>query len=228
MDRRLNKLKRSVAFTLLSVAAITAMPAPSHAQRRRTAAEILTLVRSEHVTEDSRQAGILLGWGIGSMLAGGYLALTAGSGNRELSVALNNVAWGAINTAIAIPWFLGTRRELAAIDRDRALSGEALLQAHREAIERSERQARTLWINAVIDVAYVGGGIFAWAMSEQNIEARDFWAGVGITAVVQGAFLFAFDLIGWRAADARTDRLRRLRLGQESSVHRVPAMVDAR
>jgi carboxylesterase len=103
---------------------------------------------------------------------------------------LQAVLWGAIDAGIAGFGIANTRKSInAAAGQDRAAVAAA---ARRDA----ERLKRLLWINTGLDVLYVAGGL-TWALTRGATDP--FAAGTGWGIVLQGAFLFLFDLLHARA-----------------------------
>lgn len=84
------------------------------------------------------------------------------------------LAWGAIDAIIAIA---GQR----ASDKKQAEGADPQQEA--------KKLRRLLWINTGLDVFYVAGGIHLLQREKGK------WRGHGAGIIVQGAFLFFFDLI---------------------------------
>ncbi len=130
----------------------------------------------------------LLLWSALSIIAGALLvAFDASAWWRGFGVQA--LAWGAIDAVIALFGQLSARKRRAA-----SPGGP----------ERFEREARNLrrilWINTGLDVLYVAGGlILVFTLGAQN----PFLAGTGWGVIVQGAFLFIFDLLHAQAVPRR-------------------------
>lgn len=140
---------------------------------------------------------LLLGWAVGSMAAGMYwwrcrFAWVRGLGSQF-------VGWGAIDGLIALFGRHGAVRNAA-----RYAAGEIDAAEH-------ARQARQfeiiLWVNTGLDVVYMLSG--RWLVARYRVD-RDHSApddthpdaaraaerrGMGWGIIVQGAFLFWFDLV---------------------------------
>ncbi len=98
-------------------------------------------------------------------------------------MAFQFIGWGAVDWIIAIAGAIGSRRA-----RARQHSPEAPEVTRREA----QKLERILWINTGLDVLYMlGGALVALFPGASNA----FWLGTGIGIVLQGGFLFFFDLI---------------------------------
>jgi len=122
----------------------------------------------------------LLKWSLISVTAG--VALLA-FGPLSQGVGLQAVAWGVIDAGIALVGGWVTRRRRARL-ADPSAS---------EVLAREARNLRRiLLINTGLDVLYVTGGILlALTPGTDN----PFWRGNGWGIVVQGGFLFCFDLL---------------------------------
>lgn len=115
----------------------------------------------------------LLGWSILSILAGFPLWLDT---HRPIkNIGTQFMAWGAIDGLIAL---FGAR------------SAEKRQSTANPAAE-TRKLRRILWLNTGLDVGYMLGA--AWLMSKDDEEKR----GMGFGILVQGGFLFLFDL--WHA-----------------------------
>lgn len=119
-------------------------------------------------------------WSIGSLLAGAGLLLSAETFWRGLGIQF--LAWGGIDLAIAGFGSLGTRRR-------RAL----LTPAELNLAQSKERAnlAKLLWVNTGLDLLYIAGGL---ALVLTLGLTDSFWRGGGWGIIIQGGFLFFFDL----------------------------------
>jgi len=128
----------------------------------------------------------LLGWALPSTAAGLVLAWL-GSGLWR-GFGIQAAAWGAVDAAIAL---LGRRSALRSRQREQretAGSGSAAELRRTEA----RRLRRILWVNAALDVLYVGGGLaLALTLGRSNPAALGHGAGIA----VQGLFLLFFGVI---------------------------------
>ncbi len=112
----------------------------------------------------------LLMWSIPSLLSGLYIWFATNEFGRGFGIQA--AAWGAVDAVIAI---VGTRSA-----------------ARRKSTADPKAEAffirKVLLINTGLDILYVLGGF--WAMSQGGM----FWLGTGWGIVLQGSFLFFFDL----------------------------------
>lgn len=87
---------------------------------------------------------------------------------------LQALVWGAIDAVIGLFGLRDARRK----------------QAERAAIKPQARRFRVIvLVNALLDVGYISGGMFAL----RRANARGDRAGMGVGIIVQGAFLLLFD-----------------------------------
>jgi len=121
----------------------------------------------------------LLLWSALSIVAGAVLLLAGSDFWRGFG--LQAAVWGAIDAAIAL---FGQR---SAVKR----RAKGPFTAEARAAEAAKLR-RLLWINTGLDVLYVAGGL----VLVYTLGARDpFAAGNGWGIVLQGGFLFVFDLL---------------------------------
>lgn len=122
----------------------------------------------------------LLAWSMASVIAGiAFLFL----GPLWQGVGLEAIAWGAIDAGIALIGGWVTRCRRASLEDPSA--PEVLF---REACNLR----RILLINTGLDVLYVAGGVaLALTLGVDSL----FWRGNGWGIVIQGGFLFFFDLL---------------------------------
>ena len=130
------------------------------------------------------QAGLslrLVIWAAASSAAGLVLIFLATGFWRGFGIQA--LAWGAADGLIAGlgRWLSGRRRRSTADPND-----PKLLEAE------SRKLRRTLWINTGLDLLYIAGGII---LASTVGRGSPVWRGHGWGIVVQGVFLWFFDLI---------------------------------
>ena len=125
----------------------------------------------------------LMLWAGANILVGAGMALF-GEGIWPV-FGLTAIVWGTVNGLIAL---FGLRKAV-----------QHLFQPSTDEVEVKEAAQirKILWINNALDVLYVAGGAaFLYFLGQNNL----FWRGVGWGTILQGAFLFGFDL--WHARRA--------------------------
>jgi hypothetical protein len=127
-----------------------------------------------------RAMPVLLGWALGSILAG---ALWMRDPSRFLrGLGGQFVAWGAIDGLIALLALRGARGKA-----EKWEAGEVTPFQHDQEAGRFEA---IVWANAALDVGYVLGGRW-WSRRNPDDPLR---RGMGLGVMVQGAFLLLWDL----------------------------------
>jgi hypothetical protein len=117
----------------------------------------------------------LLTWNIANLIAG--VALMAG-GRR--GVGSQFAGWAVINIGIAVFGDRATQTRAQKPDANSPLIREG----------QATNLRRLLWINAGLDVLYmIGGALFA--LRAKTDQRR----GVGVGIIIQGLFLFIFDVL---------------------------------
>jgi carboxylesterase len=123
----------------------------------------------------------LLVWAAGSTLSGLSLVVSA-SGFWD-GFGIQALAWGVIDGLIAgLGLWLSRRRR-----RTVPNAGNPQVME-----QESRKLKRTLWINTGLDLLYIAGGMVLAATLGRTNAA---WRGHGWGIILQGAFLFFFDLI---------------------------------
>lgn len=120
----------------------------------------------------------LLLWAIPSILAGSALIPFGDTFWR--SFGIQALAWGAVDSLIA--WY-GLLRVRKKTTNASSFSTEA---------QEASRLRKILWINNALDVLYVAGGAaLVYFLGAES----SFWRGAGWGIMIQGGFLYLFDLM---------------------------------
>lgn len=124
---------------------------------------------------------VLGGWAVGNMAVGAVGAWQSDGETRSFHQM--NLMWNSVNAGLAVAGYLRSKKPLTAAN---AAQG----------VDLSYRPEKTLIFNAGLDLAYMGAGAYLIerAKTRADLAARDQLRGFGKGLVVQGAFLFVFDL----------------------------------
>jgi hypothetical protein len=128
----------------------------------------------------TRLLPVLLGWSVASLLAGAWLRRKPGEHRR--GVADQFLAWGALDGLIAAGGIAGSLRS------NRQLQAGEISPA--EHAHQARRFEQVVWANAALDTGYMASGA---AMIRRNAD-HPYRRGTGWGILLQGAFLFAWDL----------------------------------
>jgi hypothetical protein len=123
---------------------------------------------------------VLGAWALGNFLVSGFFATQTEGEWRNFH--LMNVGWNVVNAAIAAGGYLG------AVSTDPASMGAV------EALRQQGTIEKALLFNAGLDVGYVMTGFFLRERAKSSPRA-DMLRGIGTSLILQGAFLFAFDVV---------------------------------
>ena len=120
------------------------------------------------------------GWALGNMAVNGAL-YRSGEKDRKYLYEMN-IAWNAVNLAIAGFGLYG------------ALNPEQGLTLF-ESIQQQSGIEKILLFNAGLDVGYMMTGAYLMERSKNSVKHEHRLKGYGKSLILQGGFLFAFDLV---------------------------------
>jgi hypothetical protein len=120
---------------------------------------------------------VLGSWGLANIVSGGALTTTQQGSSKYFWQM--NMAWNTVNVAIAAFGYWGTTSDFS--------STSALI----EAIENPQK---AYLFNAGLDVGYIMTGFFLKELANRKPIHANRLTGYGNSVILQGAFLFAFDL----------------------------------
>lgn len=173
-------MKMSVRTTLASLLLVVAVagwaPAPVGAQ----SLEEFNQSRDE-ITFAAM--GVLAGWSAVNLAVGTTLSFFAEDpvlrGFHQM-----NAGWNVVNAALAVPGLIGSSARLA--------SPPELGTA--ESLQTQNTLEDVLLFNAGLDLAYMASGLYLIERSRRG-EAGAQLEGFGYSLILQGGFLFVFDLV---------------------------------
>jgi len=95
-----------------------------------------------------------------------------------------NFFWNTVNLGLAVPGYIKAKRENPQIG-----FGETL---------RAQNRTETIFlINSGLDIGYMSAGFLLRSEARLNPERRDQWTGFGNSLIMQGGFLFLFDIVAY-------------------------------
>lgn len=121
------------------------------------------------------------------LLRWGAVSVLVGIGLRPYGTFLRKVGeqfagWGIVNIMIAVFGQLSMRQRIDQMENP----GKRHIKQ-----KEAHNLSRLLWINAGLDVLYMLGG---WLWSRRDTGNRAANRGNGLGVMIQGAFLFVFDI----------------------------------
>jgi hypothetical protein len=149
-------------------------------------------IAQTHIDYQQRGMMVLGAWGLSNVFVGGY-AITKTSGDAKYFNQMN-VGWGLINAGIAALGYYTTKNlgEYADV--------QTLLTDHHSI-------KNVLLFNGGLDVGYMIGGLYLIERSKNDIKNPIRLKGFGKSILLQGAFLFAFDLGSFMMHNNLTEKL---------------------
>src|SRR5690606_36773305 len=127
---------------------------------------------------------ILGSWAVANMVAGGY-GWSQTTGQTKYFHQMN-LFWNTVNLSIAgIALYSNLTTSFA------DLSAAQMLEKH-------TKTENLYLINAGLDVLYVGTGFLLKHLATQKPKRHDLLKGYGNSVILQGGFLFVFDLVMWK------------------------------
>lgn len=167
------------------------------AQRLAPAPELQAF--SEQRIRHQKTLGLTLGGYALANIAVGAIGASQTTGETQYFHKMN-VYWNLVNLGLAGAGLLGSRKRPAA--------PETLA----DAVRQHENMKQLLLLNTGLDVAYVVGGAYLRERADSHPDKADQLRGYGKSIMVQGNFLFAFDLVNYLIFKKRGDKQERLLL----------------
>ncbi len=121
------------------------------------------------------------GWALANMATGTYGWIRY-DGEKKYFHQMN-AAWNVVNAGIAIYALF----DMAGTDIS-AMSTDEMMRKH-------IRSENLFLINAGLDILYMAGGAWLIHAAGKNEKRHDMFKGYGQSVILQGAFLFLFDLV---------------------------------
>ena len=123
---------------------------------------------------------ILGGWAVGNMATGAAFLGKSSGENRAFHQM--QIGWSAVNLGIATLGYLGSLK----VDP----SGWDTYQS----VQEHYKMQKILLFNAGLDVGYMLGGAYLLERGKREVKNAERLRGFGRSILLQGAFLFVFDL----------------------------------
>jgi len=134
-----------------------------------------------HAEQSFRKTGmIVLGSWAATNIVTGLIGRSQTTGSRSRFHEMNAI-WNSVNLGIAVFGYISAQN----LDPN----GSAF-----DLYETQQQLDKVLLINAGLDLAYIATGFWMRERSKNISGNQDLWNGYGTSIVLQGAFLFVFDL----------------------------------
>ena len=143
--------------------------------------DLLTNFNRDRLQRQKTGMMVLGGWAVGNLALGA--ALGSARSGEDKYFHLMNAGWGAVNLGIAALGYWG------AVNTDPASFD--LYQS----VQEQHKLQKVLLFNAGLDVGYMLGGVYLMERSKNTEKNPERLKGFGKSIILQGAFLFTFDLV---------------------------------
>jgi hypothetical protein len=124
---------------------------------------------------------VLGGWALANIATGAY-GWSKYQDNKKYFHQMN-LFWNTVNLTIA-----GIGLYSAIHTDPTMMDGQGILSAQ-------QKTEHTFLINAGLDILYMAGGYYMTHLSHKKEKYRDLLRGYGKSVILQGAFLFVFDVV---------------------------------
>ena len=95
-----------------------------------------------------------------------------------------NVMWNTVNFGLALPGYFKAKKNAGDWDATE--------------MERQQRKTQSIFlINSAVDIGYIATGMYLRGEAENRLDEGDMFRGYGDSMILQGSFLFAFDLVAY-------------------------------
>jgi len=165
-------------------------------------------LRLQASSERHTQGVWLFAWGAASAVAGGLMIGFGHDDEAWVGAGVAAASFGVVNAALAFGLLdLSGEKRRAALSLP-ASDPQSLQRLREEHLVDELHTGQFYAVNFGLDFAYTTAGVFMFVLGRE-LEPESKWLqGAGLSVVTQAAFLFAFDLLGWIAANRRADAFR--------------------
>ncbi len=148
-----------------------------------SSAQPLQNFNKERAQIDKRLMLGLGSWATSNFIVSGIGWATAPKGEAYYFHQMN-VLWNTVNLGLAIPGYFKAKKEA------RTLTLE-------ETIKVQRRTENIFLINTALDVVYISSGFALRNLAKSDLSKKDRFNGFGNGLILQGGFLFIFDLTAY-------------------------------
>jgi hypothetical protein len=164
-------------------------------------AQDLQTFNEKRIKRDQALMLTLGSWASANAVSGAIGWTTAKSPEMK-SFHQMNVMWNAVNLGLAVPGYLKARNAKAVMSLSATLSEQ-------------QKTERIFLFNSGLDIAYITAGFLLRSMALNQQAKADQLNGFGKGLILQGSFLFAFDLTAFALHHRHGKQVLRLVDGKE-------------
>lgn len=123
-------------------------------------------------------------WATANFIASGIgWAATVPNGEARYFHQMN-VMWNTVNIGLAIPGFIKAKKANSTL-------------TFSETVRKQHQTEKIFLINTGLDVGYMASGLILRSEAKSNLEKQNQFNGYGNSLLLQGGFLFLFDLTAY-------------------------------
>ena len=148
-----------------------------------TTAQHLEQFNKERIQLDKRLMVGLGSWATTNFIVSGIGWATVPSGEARYFHQMN-VMWNTVNIGLAVPGYLKAKKANSSL-------------SFAETIRTQHQTEKIFLINSGLDIGYMAGGLLMRSSAKTNLIKQDQLNGYGTSLLMQGGFLFVFDLTAY-------------------------------
>lgn len=146
-------------------------------------AQPLEQFNKERIQTDKNLMIGLGSWATTNFIVSGVGWATVPSGEARYFHQMN-VMWNTVNIGLAVPGYLKAKKANSSV-------------SFAETIRTQHQTEKIFLINSGLDIGYMAGGLLLRSEAKNNISKQDQFNGYGNSMLMQGGFLFVFDLTAY-------------------------------
>ena len=146
-------------------------------------AQSLEQFNKERIQTDKRLMIGLGSWATTNFIASGIGWATVPTGEAHYFHQMN-VMWNTVNIGLAIPGYLKAKKANTSL-------------SFSETIRTQHQTEKIFLINTGLDIGYMAGGLLLRSEAKTNSDKQDQFNGYGSSLLLQGGFLFVFDIVAY-------------------------------
>lgn len=146
-------------------------------------AQSLEQFNKERIQTDKRLMIGLGSWATTNFVVSGVGWATVPTGEAHYFHQMN-VMWNTVNIGLAIPGYLKAKKANTSL-------------SFSETIRTQHQTEKIFLINTGLDIGYMAGGLLLRSDAKTNSDKQDQFNGYGSSLLLQGGFLFVFDIVAY-------------------------------
>lgn len=155
-------------------------------------AQNLETYNQQRLNTDKKLMLTLGSWASVNMIGSGVAWATLPEGEARYFHQMN-VMWNAVNLGLAIPGYIKARKTEPGL-------------SFSETLNEQHKTEKVFLFNGSLDIAYMTGGLLLREMAQNDPSRNQMFNGFGNSLLLQGGFLFVFDLTAYAIHKSHSNR----------------------